>query len=136
MKKRLMFIICACLSGLMAHAEDYPYLTFRQADGTLVSIPASSLAMTFVDGKLVATYGTESRTLTVAELESMYFSKTDATGIKKTVATDANGQVEGFTLQGVSLGKFDNLQSLKKKVPAGVYIVKANNGKTSKVDVK
>lgn len=131
-----MLMICACLSVVMAHAEDYAYLTFQQADGTLVSIPASSLTMTFADGKLVATYGAESRTLTVAELASMYFSKTDATGIKNTVVTDADGEVEAFTLQGVSFGKFNNVESLKKKVPAGVYVVKASNGKTSKVDVK
>ena len=135
MKKRFMFLIFACLSGVMAHADTYPYLSFQKADGTVVSMSVESLTMTFSDGKLVASNGSDIRTLMVAELSTMYFSTTDATGIKEVPTSASDGEVEAFDLQGVSLGKFSNLQGMKEKVKAGVYVVKAN-GKTQKIAIK
>lgn len=137
MKKWFVFMIGACLSGVTAHADTYPYLTFRQADGTLVSMAASSLTMTFADGKLVATNGSESREMTLANLTSMFFTDTPAaTGINGAAVTDADGEVEAYSLQGVSVGKFSTLKTLKESLPAGVYIVKAANGKNTKMVVK
>lgn len=140
MKKWFVFMIGACLSLVMTHADTYSYLTFRQADGTLVSVASSSLSMTFVDGKLVATNGSESLKMTVADLTSMFFSETnETTGIDETTITNADGEVQVFSLQGVSLGKFDTLESLKQKLPAGIYVVKTvknANGKISKIVVK
>ncbi len=136
MKRIFTFLISACLSGMMAHADTYPYLTFQQADGTQVSVSTSSLTMVFTDGKLIASNGTVSQELTVADLASMYFSTTDATGIKETVISDADGEVEAFTLQGISVGKYTSLQEVKEHVPMGIYILKTSSGKTSKVAIK
>ena len=72
MKKRFMFLICTCLLGVIAHAVTYPYLTFQKADGTVVSMGVESLTMTFSDGKLLVSNGTDTHTLTVSELSSMY----------------------------------------------------------------
>ena len=136
MKKKFMFLISACLSVVMAHAVTYPYLTFQTSNGTTVSMATSSLIITFADGKLVATNGTQTKELSVADLSSMYFSTSEATGIKDVVVTDDDGVVEAFSLQGVSFGKFDNLQALQTSVPTGVYIVKTTSGKTVKFSVK
>ncbi len=137
MKKWIVFMLGACLSGVTAHADTYPYLTFQQADGTLVSMATSSLVMTFVDGKLVVANGTESRKMTVSDLTGMFFSETNVTtGIHNITITDADGEVEAYSLQGASLGKFSTLKSLNESLPAGIYIVKAANGKTSKIVVR
>ena len=137
MKKWFVFIIVACLSGVTAYGDTYPYLTFQQTDGTLTSMTTSSLTMTFADGKLIATNGSESKEITVANLTSMFFSETNATtGLNKVAVTDADGEVEAYSLQGVSVGKFSNLKSLKESLTVGVYIVKATNGKNSKIVVK
>lgn len=135
MKKRFMFLICACLSGVIAHAVTYPYLTFQKADGTVVSMGVESLTMTFSDGKLFVSNGTDTHTLTVSELSSMYFSATDATGIKEVPNIAPNAELEVFDIQGVNLGNFPDLQTMKAKVKPGMYVVKAN-GKTQKIAFK
>lgn len=135
MKKRFMFLFPAMLAVAAAHADTYPYLTFQTADGTTVSIKVESLMMTFSDGKLVVSNGTDSQELTVVDLSSMYFSTSDATGIKEVAISDADGEVEAFSLQGVSYGKFSNLQAFKGKATPGVYVVKSN-GKTQKITVR
>ena len=137
MKKWIVFMICACLSEVMAHADTYPYLTFLQTDGTSISVSASSLTITFSNGKLIATYGTESKELTITNLASMYFSETEATtSIKEIAITNADGKVKVYSLQGICIGMFDNIQSINEKLPIGLYIMKAANGKVSKIAVK
>lgn len=74
MKKKFMFLFSATLAVVAAHAETYPYLTFQKMDGSTVSIGVESLTMTFSDGKLIATNGSESQELTASDLASMYFS--------------------------------------------------------------
>ena len=135
MKKRFMFLFPAMLAAAAAHADTYPYLTFQKADGTTVSIKVDSLTMTFSDGKLVVSNGTDGQELTVAELSSMYFSTSDATGIKEVAISDVDGEVEAFSLQGVSYGKYASLQVFKDKATPGVYVVKGN-GKTQKITVR
>ena len=81
-------------------------------------------------------WGTE-RKMTVSDLTGMFFSETNVTtGIHNITITDADGEVEAYSLQGASLGKFSTLKSLNESLPAGIYIVKAANGKTSKIVVK
>ncbi len=135
MKKELLFIIGTCMSGPVAHADSYPYLTFQKSDGTTVSMESASLVMTFSDGKLIASNGTDSQELTVADLSKMYFSETGATGIQDVEVADADGEVEVFSLQGVSYGKFSTVQSFLNTAEPGVYIVKVN-GKSQKIMVR
>lgn len=135
MKKELLFIIGTCMSGPAAHADSYPYLTFQKSDGTTVSMESASLVMTFSDGKLIASNGTDSQELTVADLSKMYFSETGATGIQDVDVADADGEVEVFSLQGVSYGKFSTVQSFLNTAEPGVYIVKVN-GKSQKIMVR
>lgn len=133
MKKRFMFLFSAMLAVAAAHADTYPYLTFQKADGTKVAIGVESLTMTFADGKLVATNGSEVQELTVADLASMYFSSENTTGISDIAAAD--GEVEVFSIHGVSYGKYGSLQTFKDKATPGVYVVKGN-GKTLKIAVR
>ncbi len=135
MKKELLFIIGTCMSGPVAHADSYPYLTFQKSDGTTVSMESASLVMTFSDGKLIASNGTDSQELTVADLSKMYFSESGATGIQDVDVSDADGEVEVFSLQGVSYGKFSTVQSFRNTAEPGVYIVKVN-GKSQKIMVR
>ena len=135
MKKRLTFLVSAVMAVMVAHADTYPYLAFRKTDGTTAAVGTAELTMTFTGGKLIVTNGTENLELTVADLESMYFSSGDVTGIREAPLTDANGEVKAFSLQGVSYGKFGSLQTFKSQAPAGVYVIKGN-GKTQKITVR
>ncbi len=135
MKKKVMFLIMACLPIVAAHAEGYSYLTFEKADGTLLSVGVESLEMTLQDGKLVYTNSTGTGTLTLADLASMYFSSADVTAITSLTADGTDGKVEAYSLQGTRLGTFDSMQAMQERVPTGMYIVKTN-GKTLKTAVK
>ena len=130
-----MFLFSAMLAVAVAYADTYPYLTFQKADGSMVSIGVESLTMTFSDGKLIAINGSESQELNVSDLSSMYFSSENATGIKDIAISDADGEVEVFSIHGVSYGKYSSLQAFTSKATAGVYVVKGN-GKTQKIAVK
>ncbi len=136
MKKKVLFLIMACLPFAMVHAEEsYPYLTFQKTDGTLVSVGVESLEITLQNGQLAYTNSTGTGTLTLTDLTSMYFTSDDATGIASLVADSTDGKVEAFSLQGTSYGTFDSMKTMKESVPTGMYIVKTN-GKTLKIAVE
>jgi len=135
MNKKLLLLIGTCLSGVTVCADTYSYLTFQKSDGSAVSVSVSSLTMTFADGKLVVSNGTDNQELAVADLTSMNFSKTGTSAIKDVVISDADGEIEAFSLQGVSYGKFKSLQTFKSDAAAGVYVIKGN-GKTQKTAVR
>ncbi len=135
MKKKFLFLIGTCLYGVMAHADSYPYFSFQKSDGTTVTMEASSLTMTFSDGKLIASNGTDSQELTVSDLLKMYFSEDGATGIQNVEISDLDGEVEVFSLQGISFGTFSTLQSFRNTAEPGVYIVKVN-GRSQKIMVR
>ncbi len=135
MKKKLLTIVFAMIVA-SASADNYSYLTFKKSDGTMISVGTESLTMTFSDGKLVADNGSSNISLTLTELASMFFSNgDDATGIDNIPTDTADGKIEAFSTQGISYGTFDSVESLKKSLPGGVYIIK-QGGKTFKVAVK
>lgn len=115
---------------LTAHADSYTYLTFEKSDGTLTSVPLSSLSITISGTTLTA--GDQSFTL--ADLTKMYFTTADVTAIDE-VKTAVNGEVEVFSMNGVAMGKYTTVQEAMSSLRTGVYIVKSN-GKTVKVAVK
>lgn len=136
MKKRFTFLFSLLLSLTVANAENYPYLTFKTLDGSEVSVGVESLTMTFSDGKLLVSNGTESQELPVEQLGCMFFSKENVnTGISEVSAERKSELVQVYTLSGGSLGSFSNLQQWRKTAKTGVYVVN-NNGKIQKIAVK
>ncbi len=131
----MMAMLTAMAVSVSAFADDYGYMTFQKTDGKLVSVSAASLSMTFRDGKLTVTNGTESRTFSLSELSKMYFSSDDATDIDNAPAAVNDSRMEVFSVQGVSLGEFDSVEAARKSLPSGAYIVKTN-GRTFKIAVK
>ena len=76
--KRLLLTFSALMLGAGATmADGTDYLTFRQTDGSEVSIPSAGLKITFADGQLVArATGQADLNLPVTALQSMFFSAT------------------------------------------------------------
>ena len=128
--KRLRIVFALLFCTVLCHAEDYPYLSFEKADGSVVSVSVSGLSMTFSDGKLVvANDAGNVGELSVAALSRMFFSA-DAASIAETVSQGSTGR-EVYTLSGVCVGKYDAAKSLL----AGIYVVK-EDGKTFKMTVR
>lgn len=136
MKKKFTFLFSLLLSLTMANAENYSYLTFQSLDGSKISIGVESLTMTFSDGKLLVSNGTESQELPLEQLGCMFFSNENVnTGISEVSAEKKSELVQVYTLSGGSLGTFSNLQQWYKTAKVGVYVVN-NNGKIQKIAVK
>ena len=72
----------------MAHADDYPYLTFLDTNGTEQSVVATGLVITFSDGQMNATDNNgKVTTISLSDLKKMYFSSAtsaiDSTGTEE-----------------------------------------------------
>lgn len=128
--KKVLLVLMMMTGMLTAHADSYTYLTFEKSDGTLTSVPLSSLSITISGTTLTA--GDQSFALT--DLTKMYFTTADVTAIDE-VNTAVNGEVEVFSMNGVAMGKYTTVQEAMSSLRTGVYIVKSN-GKTVKVAVK
>lgn len=126
----------ALLGTLAAQAADYQYLTIEKKDGTALSMTAVGLNITYANGRMTATNGTETATLALTELSRMFFSNTkDATAI----ATIENLQPETaatvYDLSGRLVASEVMPSALSSQLRKGVYIVRQNT-KTVKIQVK
>lgn len=133
MKRNIAILIFAAVAGTAA-ADSYDYLTFRTSDGTEQSITAVGTKITFSNGSLVATNGSESVTKTLSDMSAMYFATT-ASGIAD-VTTDAVSAaiVDGcLTVNApagtaVSLYGTDGRQlSTSARLERGVYVVRVGS---------
>lgn len=137
-----------CLPAFAAQAQDYGYLTFRTADGTEQSIAAAGLKITFADGKMLATAGTETLDIALSDLAAMFFAA-ERTGIDKVGADNAAALDWRFDEGGLHAAAADGETairlydasgkvvasgrgSLSAKLDKGIYVMKAA-GRTIKV---
>ena len=128
MKKLLL--IMSLLMGLASNmkAADYNYLVFTMTDGTTQSIAVTGLQLSFTDGNLTATNGTETLSIPLTDMQKMAFSNDGTSGIDNAQFTIDNSQCTSYyTLDGRRLNG--------KPTVKGVYIVKTEI-KTFKMTVK
>lgn len=130
--KKLLFSMLAALWVTAALADTYPYLAFQTADGYR-NISAQSLEMKFADGQIVASSGSETLSLTVADLSRMFFS-TEPAAVTD-VTAESQGRVAVYTIDGVCLGNFSSASSAEASLTKGVYIIKGKNA-THKIAIK
>ena len=126
----------ALLGTLAAQAADYQYLTIEKKDGTALSMTAIGLNITYVNGKMTATNGTETATLALTELSRMFFSNTkDATAIATIEDLQPETAATVYDLSGRLVASEVMPSALSSQLRKGVYIVKQNT-KTVKIQVK
>ncbi len=142
MKKLFLFSLFL-LSSLCSRADgEYPYLTFVSEDGSVKSISVQNvnsssssesvtLELTISDGSLVAKNSEGTTLFTLSDLSKMYFSLTDESsitdGIDNPKSELKSSAIEVFSLSGISLGKFTDIESVKSKMSPGVYILKMSD---------
>jgi len=134
--KNTLILILTFTTSLMTYANDYTYnyLVFTTRDGTEKAITVENLKLSFVDGQLVVDNGVESQTYSLTSLSKMFFSESTVDGIVETVI-NGNEDVDVFTVSGIWMGKFGNVDDAKKSLQRGVYVLK--QGKTtSKIAIK
>lgn len=134
--KNTLILILTFTTSLMTYANDYTYnyLVFTTQDGTEKAIAVENLKLSFVNGQLVVDNGVESQTYSLTSLSKMFFSESTVDGIVETVI-NGNEVVDVFTVTGIWMGKFGNVDDAKKSLQRGVYVLK--QGKTtSKIAIK
>lgn len=133
MKRNIAILFLAAVAGT-ATADSYDYLTFRTADGTEQSLTAVGTKITFADGNLVATNGSETFTKSLTDMSAMYFATT-ASGIAATTTNAATAAIVDGQLRvtapagtAVSLYAADGRQlSTSARLERGVYVVRVGN---------
>lgn len=134
--KNTLILILTFTTSLMTYANDYTYnyLVFTTQDGTEKAIAVENLKLSFVNGQLAVDNGVESQTYSLTSLSKMFFSENTVDGIVETVI-NGNEDVDVFTVSGIWMGKFGNVDDAKKSLQRGVYVLK--QGKTtSKIAIK
>ena len=125
MKKRLLTMsVLAALSGHLM-ADEFGYMVFTLNDGTMKSITANGLTLSFTDGNLSAKSGNNELTIPLNSLKVMAFSKNGVTAIGDTMANDDSEEI--YDLQGHRV--------TRAEMRKGVYIIKTKN-RTYKVNIR
>ncbi len=119
---------------LAAHADgNYAYLTFTNHNQVEQSFQADGLTITFADGKALVSQNGQKVSLSLADLEKMYFSAEPA-GVLEVRAKD-NETLTVFNLAGQRVGTFKSKEDMENRLKKGLYIVKTT-AKTYKIEVK
>lgn len=154
MGRTLLIALAAAMEAGALQAADYGYLALRQADGTLTTLAADGLRITFADGQLLATQGTQTATLPLSSLDAMYFTTQATTAIASARSASPSVRVSGSSvvvsaregaeaslhrLDGVRVARLtasgSGAETLGANLQAGVYIVKVD-GQTSKIIIR
>lgn len=132
--KKLALATLITMGSPQAQAYEYPYLVFQNTEGSTIVMAVESLTITISDGKLIATNTDGTQNILLTDLSKMFFTQTaDLSGISN--AETENEAVEVFTTGGLSLGKFQNINTAKTSLKPGLYIMKGKS-KTTKIAVK
>lgn len=134
--KKILILVSALMTSVMTYADDfsYNYLVFITQEGTEKSVAVENLKLTFVNGQMVVDNGVETQTYDLSSLSKMFFAENSVDGIVETTI-DANEEVDVFTVSGIGMGKFNNVNEAKKSLTRGVYIFKQGS-KTNKISIK
>jgi len=123
MKKGLLIAaLTLCLTT--AKAYDYPFLVFVNTSGDTTALSVSNLTLTVSGTSLSVTNNDGTVSFALTDLVSMQFSTDDgqlAESLEKVLNADAPVQV--YTLEGLPLGRFDNLLQAVGRLEKGLYVV-------------
>lgn len=130
MKKILLS--AALLIGSLSAMADYEYMVFTYADGTQTALLAEGLVIN-VDGSSLAITNTEGESIEVdaSELVSMQFSDVDPAGVETILAGDSAWDV--YNLEGVYAGRFNSLNEARSALAKGIYVIRNQEGETIKL---
>lgn len=122
------------LVATLSMGAKYGYLHFTGSDDSITVVETDGLELTFDGTNIVATNSSgEKLTLTADELASMKFSEMKPTGINDILSDDVDAPVEAYSLGGIKAGRFVTVSHALASLPAGIYVLLTEKGKTIKV---
>ena len=130
--KKIFTFLMALGSAVLLDAADYPYLVFTNTSGTNVVLSVENLTLTVSGSTLQVSNADGTTSFTLTDLASMQFSADGTTdGLEDVLNADL--PVSVYSLTGVSLGTFDNLQQAVEGLDAGSYVI--SDGKNAQTIV-
>lgn len=120
--KKLFFPAIAALLSLNCMAVGTDVISFECLDGSKHSIQSENLEITFADGKVNATNGTENVVLPLNTVRAFYFGT--SSGISNIQAV-TDGKIDVYDIAGAHRGTYCSLSAARQTLPAGTYIVKS-----------
>ena len=126
MKRVILILVLVASAVLSVSADNFNFLTLQQADGTEQSFNVSGLTITFSDGNMLVSQGGTTTTLSLKDLNKMYFSVTSGIRQPESVATKME-TASVYDLQGRKGADNVQLSTINSELPKGVYIVKQGN---------
>lgn len=139
MTKKIFLASALCSMALYTQAVDYKYLTVTKTDGTSLPIDVSGgLTITFQDGDMVATNGSETNTFALTDLASMCFG--ESTDIVTLLMEPSITQpVKLYNISGLFIGNYttSELKAMLKgaNLKKGIYFIQMGD-KTQKVIIR
>lgn len=132
MKRFVLFAALLSIVSAKVMADNFPFLTFEQTNGTLTTIASTGVTITFNNGNLVATQDGKTTTIALADLNKMYFAETSAV---RNLEVDNDSQCHVYSVDGRKIGTFKSITEAQATLKQGIYIVK-ENGRTYKATTK
>lgn len=129
--KRALWTFFVLAAITTCRAQSFEYLTFEKTDGTLVSVRAEGLTLTFSGNNLVSSDGT---TIPLSSLNKMFFTETS--GIASSVKDIPEGAIEAYTPSGIHVGSFGNTKEAIQSLPKGFYVFKDIKGTILKTVIR
>lgn len=131
MKKIISFCIGLALP-LLSWAAAYKAMEFSCADGTVHAIDLNGLTIDFDGTKFsIANSKSDALELPAVNVKSMRFV-TQTTAIEN-IEAELEGQTTAYALDGTVAGTAPTAAKLIDTLKAGIYILKAHNGTTTKI---
>ncbi len=126
--RKMVLVLVVIFGAIMVHAAELPYLVFYNTSGTATVLSVSNMTLK-VDGSLLTVTNDEGSTnFTLTELASMQFSD-NTTTIENVIFADQ--PVAVFSMTGVALGTYTNLNEAAAALSAGSYVISnGNNAQT------
>ena len=126
MKRVILILVLVASAVLSVSADNFNFLTLQQADGTEQSFNVSGLTITFSDGNMLVSQDGTTTTLSLKDLNKMYFSVTSGIRQPESVATKME-TASVYDLQGRKVADNVQLSTINSELPKGGYIVKQGN---------
>lgn len=126
MNKLKLLIVGALALPLTCFAGEFPWLTFRMADDSELSVAADNLTITYNNRVLQLKSATVDREIPVDEVRAMQFTSS-AAGLSDISGDLRTGAVEFYDMSGKTAGVYGSVDEARGSLPSGVYIVKADD---------
>lgn len=128
--KKILVLVVAVVSAVMAQAGDYAYLVFVNQNNDTTALSVTDMTLKVQENSLSVTNADGTVNFTLTDLQFMQFMTEDgqmAMSIDNML--DANAPIDVYTIMGVKVGHYNSLPEAAEVLGKGSYVI--TNGKNA-----